>query len=312
MKTGKCWLAIATDNRAHAGNSGYDDVVENSYVWDSTVKYHNQVGIGDVLVFFDKVSLLGAAVIDDVVQRDTVKSRLHCPSCDSTQIKRRKSKLPPWKGNSTTCKHEFESPLTKMIDVVEYRSVHDRTYVDLTGLLSGPEVRALCNNPRAPDSFRPMDLVKFMDQVRTRSPLGGIRHLEGLLSEKVHGHTLAMTRVRIGQGEFRRKLLEQFGSTCAITGASPERALEACHLYSYAKEGKHHDDGGLLIRRDLHTLFDFGLLTVDPVTLKVATHNSLKAFPGYSALNGTKLKVEVSATHKNWLKKHKSYWDNGA
>ena len=306
----KCWLAIATDNRAHGGNSGYDDVVESSYVWDSTVKYHNQISNGDVFVFFDKEVLVGAAIIDEIVCHETVKTRMHCPECDSTQIKRRKSKLPQWRGNSKTCSHTFDHPVEKKIAIVEYRSIHERTFVDLAGLMTGQELRALTSSPLAPDSLRPMDFTKFLEEVGNRAPLGGIRLLNSLSPDNHDGHVLSTMRVRIGQGPFRRELFEQFGWTCAITGAAPDRALEACHLYSYAKEGKHHHHGGLLIRRDLHTLFDFGLLTIDPVTLKVAIDDSLKPYPGYWALNGTHLKVEVSSSHKNWLEKHKLYWDS--
>lgn len=311
MKTPRrCWLAISTDDRQHAGNKGYDDVIESSYVWDSTVKYHNQISVGDVLVFFDKEVLMGAAIIDDVVRRDTVKTRLHCPKCGSSKIQRRKIKLPPWNCNSKKCDHAFDDPIEKELDVIEFRTVHERTFVDLAGLMTGQELRALTSSPLAPDSLRPMDFAKFLEEVGNRSPLGGIRLLNALSIDNQDGHVLSTMRVRIGQGPFRRELFAQFGWTCAITGPAPDRALEACHLYSYAKEGKHHHHGGLLIRRDLHTLFDFGLLTIDPVTLKVAIDDSLKPYPGYWALNGTHLKVEVSSLHKKWLEKHKLYWEN--
>lgn len=71
-------------------------------------------------------------------------------------------------------------------------------------------------------------------------------------------------RVRVGQAEFRLRLLARYGNVCAFSGPSPTAALEAAHLYSYAAEGRHHDDGGFLLRRDLHRLFDLGLLAVEP------------------------------------------------
>lgn len=69
---------------------------------------------------------------------------------------------------------------------------------------------------------------------------------------------------RSGQGAFREGLLEAYTSRCAITGCNVQRVLDAAHIQPY--KGPHTDimSNGLLIRTDLHTLLDVGLLAVDP------------------------------------------------
>ena len=300
-----CWLVISTDNRAHGGNQGYDDDVESRYVWDDTVKYHNRIKEGHVLVFFDKQELIGAAVVDRITTSHIKKLRSRCPKCHSTAIKKRKTQLPLYRCNTKECGHTFDLPIDAEINVNEYRSNHGRTYVDLSGLCSGTELRLMSSTPKSPDSVKPLNFEMFASSINKVFPHNPLRIIE---QEIKGGHRTVNARIRIGQGPFRRSLLDQFGPVCAITGIAPEQTLEACHLYSYAQTGTHHKNGGLLLRRDLHTLLDCGLLTIDPSTLKIAIDSQLNSFPTYWALNGTKVKVPLSVEHRNWLAKHNDYW----
>ena len=61
-------------------------------------------------------------------------------------------------------------------------------------------------------------------------------------------------KARNGQPQFRQELLNRFRKQCAFTGACHTAALDAAHLYSYAREGEHRVDEGLLLRKDLHKL----------------------------------------------------------
>ncbi|MBB3277343.1 HNH endonuclease [Pseudoxanthomonas sp. OG2] len=69
---------------------------------------------------------------------------------------------------------------------------------------------------------------------------------------------------RRGQPLFRAKLLDAYGGRCAVTGCSAAEVLEAAHVLSYKGEHTNRLDNGLLLRADLHTLFDCGLLWVTP------------------------------------------------
>lgn len=69
-------------------------------------------------------------------------------------------------------------------------------------------------------------------------------------------------RPRLGQGAFRVEVTEAYSRRCAITGERTLPALEAGHIRPYAKSGPHETRNGLLLRSDLHNLFDLGYLTV--------------------------------------------------
>ncbi len=70
--------------------------------------------------------------------------------------------------------------------------------------------------------------------------------------------------IRLGQGGFRVVVTDAYRRRCAITGESTLPVLEAAHIRPYASEGPHSLDNGLLLRSDMHILFDKGLLTITP------------------------------------------------
>lgn len=67
---------------------------------------------------------------------------------------------------------------------------------------------------------------------------------------------------RLGQGAFRVEVTEAYGRACAMTGEHSLPVLDAAHIRPYAESGPHATDNGLLLRADLHRLFDKGYLTV--------------------------------------------------
>jgi len=69
---------------------------------------------------------------------------------------------------------------------------------------------------------------------------------------------------RLGQGSFQAAIIDAYARRCAITGERVLPVLEAGHIRPYSEGGEHRIDNGLLLRRDLHTLFDRGYLTVTP------------------------------------------------
>lgn len=69
---------------------------------------------------------------------------------------------------------------------------------------------------------------------------------------------------RRGQARFRRELLSAYGGRCAITRRDAVPALEAAHIVAYRGPGANVLANGLLLRADVHTLFDLGHLGIDP------------------------------------------------
>ena len=73
-----------------------------------------------------------------------------------------------------------------------------------------------------------------------------------------------LVRHRLGQGAFRVLITDLYQRRCAITGEKILPVLEAAHIWPISRGGEHRLDNGLLLRSDIHTLFDKGYLTVTP------------------------------------------------
>ncbi|UTH43676.1 HNH endonuclease [Loktanella salsilacus] len=93
---------------------------------------------------------------------------------------------------------------------------------------------------------------------------------------------------RQGQSKFRSQLLNAYGGRCAITGCNAIQALQAAHISPYLGDAANHVQNGLLLRADIHTLFDLGLLSIDPQSMTVILSPSLGETT-YGVLQGKKL-----------------------
>lgn len=71
-----------------------------------------------------------------------------------------------------------------------------------------------------------------------------------------------LSKVRIGQGAFRLSVIDAYNKRCAITGEKTLPVLEAAHIKPFADAGPNRIDNGLLLRSDIHKLFDNGYITV--------------------------------------------------
>jgi len=69
---------------------------------------------------------------------------------------------------------------------------------------------------------------------------------------------------RLGQGAFRILVTDIYQRRCAVTRERTLPALDAAHIRPYADGGAHEAQNGLLLRRDVHSLFDAGYVTVTP------------------------------------------------
>lgn len=69
---------------------------------------------------------------------------------------------------------------------------------------------------------------------------------------------------RLGHGTFRVAVTDAYSRACAITHEHSLPAPEAAHIRPYAREGTHSVSNGLLLRSDIHRLFDKGYVTVTP------------------------------------------------
>jgi hypothetical protein len=77
---------------------------------------------------------------------------------------------------------------------------------------------------------------------------------------------------RRGQTQFRQALRDRYENRCLVTGCEVLAVLEAAHISPYRGESDNSPDNGLLLRADIHTLFDLDLLGIEPDRLQVELH----------------------------------------
>jgi hypothetical protein len=102
---------------------------------------------------------------------------------------------------------------------------------------------------------------------------------------------------RRGQAQFRARLVEAYAGRCAISGCDAEAALEAAHVVPYLGARTNVTSNGILLRADLHTLFDLGLIGVHCLTRTVVVSAQLED-TDYGRFHGTALLEPEDARHQ--------------
>jgi hypothetical protein len=125
----------------------------------------------------------------------------------------------------------------------------------------------------------------------------------------VDERTLAAIWARRGQRDFRASLLDAYQSRCAISRCEVVDALEAAHITPYSEDQAYGTSNGILLRSDIHTLFDLFLLSVDPASWTVRIAPQLAS--SYGEIDGIKLSLPAEITaHPNHdrLLRHYKEW----
>ncbi|WP_327156902.1 HNH endonuclease [Streptomyces tubercidicus] len=297
------WLVLAKAESKRVGE-GYDDNPATHYSWDSTVANCATLAVGDVIALWDSEALLGVSVIETIEKGKGEKDTPYCPYCKKADVAPRKTMAPVYKCWNKPCGAEFDAPGWHHKHVTTYRSRHEAGWTDAHGVLTAQQLRELCVHPKSQLSLRELRSGDFHDALtRGGLPMDIVDNTSGLIAG---GHKKATIRVRKGQPAFRKHLLTAYGDMCAFNGPTPVQVLEAAHLYSYAANGKHHKGGGLLLRRDMHRLFDLGLIAVNPANWTLDVSPDLAAYGDYTKLHGQPVTVPLATEHHKWLTKH---WD---
>jgi hypothetical protein len=99
---------------------------------------------------------------------------------------------------------------------------------------------------------------------------------------------LRQIKARRGQQAFRDALRSRYGDRCMISGCPLMDIVEAAHIKPHRSEQDNHPANGLLLRADLHTLFDLKFIGIEPDTLTVHVHPDARA-SGYEQFHGGRL-----------------------
>lgn len=111
----------------------------------------------------------------------------------------------------------------------------------------------------------------------------------------------ALHRRRIGQGTFRVVVTDAYSRRCTITGEKALPALEAAHIRPFSTEQAHLVQNGLLLRSDVHRLFDAGYITVTPELRVEASSRMREDFndgENYLKLHGSGILVPGREEHR--------------
>lgn len=298
----KAWSFLTFgENRQYGGNAGYEDDLKRLYKYDSKVPNHKKVAEGDLVVLRGKKDVFGFATITSISKERGMKVLKRCPECSSTSIRYRPSKDPRWRCDDG--KHEFEEPRATEIEVDLFEAGFGGTFVPLNGEATIPALREIALRRNDQHAIQRLDLEKLEELLKgnlaadrlvlqaaasTLLDVDGGGEDEGDFTPSMvdqREKVFRAIRARRGQKKFRNEILKRFGVKCIISGCRVQELLEAAHILPYRGEEYNHPMNGLLLRADLHTLFDLSLIKIEPETFKVWVNDSIQD-PSYSQFRG--------------------------
>jgi putative restriction endonuclease len=112
---------------------------------------------------------------------------------------------------------------------------------------------------------------------------------------------LALVRPRLGQGSFRILVTDTYHRRCAVTGEKALPVLEAAHIKPVAEGGRHQINNGLLLRSDVHKLFDRGYISITPQHRVLVSRKLKEDFDNgepYYPLAGQEIRLPQSADER--------------
>ena len=311
---GRAWaLIVITGRRQYGGNTGYEDDPAEVYRYDSDVANSRKLSAGDVVLLRDRNRMLGVARVEQVTSRQGSKQRFRCPMCGITGIKERRKKTPRWRCNKG---HEFDVPAEETVTVTHYEAHFQRTFQPPPVDIQASEIKKAALRPSDQISIEELDPDRLVLPLGSQVPyladlLVGAAQARSLMPDdaderddkvpagyqpsdvKSREKVLTTIRARRGQRTFRNRLIRRYGPRCMVSGCLLVDIVEAAHIWPYRNLSDNHPDNGLLLRADLHTLFDLDLMGIDPDTHEVRMLPAARK-AGYEALHGSK--VDVRAT----------------
>ena len=285
MPTFSVWGLLSLTVTAH-GAPAYPDELGVRYVWDTTVPNGRYISPGDLAVIRDNRMVFGAGWIDSIQAVPGRKIRYRCPACTSTDFKHRTRRQPSYR--CASCAAEFDVPTEEELTVQVFTANYSRTWRPADRPFPESALDAAYIARSQQHSIRRLDVAQLRPvldaHLTTGAPWWDTHARE---NERIPGgHGLGLSKTRLGQQRFREAMLDRFGESCAFTGPQPPGALDAAHLYLYSRTSEHDTRGGLLLRCDLHALFDRCLIAIDPDSWTIQIAPRLTQYPALAALDG--------------------------
>jgi len=300
----RAWSFLTIEgDREYQGNEGYEDDPKSTYRYDNFVANHLQVSTGDVVVVRSTDRVIGIAEITDIAEGKGIKKRSRCPVCSDTNLSHRKTMRPPWRCKSNG--HEFDDPIQETIPITTYEARYGATFRDCSSTLSLELLAEAVIRPSDQMSIKEINLAVIetslgqdTDELIERfasnleppetDDTDNEDMPESLIERREQ--VLRQISIRRGQRKFREKLIKRYTAICQVTGCSLAEIIEAAHIDPYSESEDNGVGNGLLLRSDIHTLFDLGYLGIEPRTLKIKLHPAIEGSE-YAKIDGTVLLV---------------------
>lgn len=291
--------SVSDEEQSYISNDGYADEFKSKYVYDNFVPNHKQIKTGDIVAIVNKKQVLGLARISRIILYNSTKDRRRCPVCGNTNYEERKTKLPKYRCNQG---HEFEAPISETIEVVTYEAFYSNTFILPKTKVAVNKLRPYFHkNYNRNMSMQSLSESFFEDyfkaeiqQLKAELTYPDAEDSENYLSEILSDDYIPTKNderakvyqsivQRRGQKKFRDAVTEMYGNKCVVTGCEILDILEAAHINPYKGEKDNHATNGLLLRADIHTLFDLDLIGIEPNELKIHLSETIKK-DGYQFL----------------------------
>ena len=323
------WILLSFGaDRQYGGNTGYADQAATSYAYTDRVANHKQLEVGDMVAVRSRAAVEGFARITRIEKETGRHLSRRCPVCRASGIKERQRSTPRWRCSAG---HEFEDPLEEYEPCVQFTAHYEQPFVLPDSPIDAEEVekavlrrsdqlyiiradfrriRSLLETsaPRAAELLRRLDLGEVLtgDEGWESRDADG-KSEPGYAPDRADHRPVAFQAIRLrrGQAQFRRKLLKRCRGRCVVTGCSVTDLLEAAHIMPYRGEKDNHVENGLILRSDIHTLFDCDLLGIEPEArvVRVATcvdDQAYRQFDGCELLLEKSHKLSLDALHQRW------------
>ncbi|GKX47073.1 HNH endonuclease [Pectobacterium carotovorum] len=302
--------AIEQDDLRYWGNDGYHDNSSAFYRYDNFVANHKNVKEGDIVIITNRDNVLGVSVIDKMTEKHINKKRNKCirEECNAKKIFRRKTIKPEWRCDN---EHTFDEPREIFEPAVEFIANYEARYKGITNISMS---QLISETPRYNGQMSIQEVNFEWAIALFDSQSSVVLNLQAgeadndtptFMTDDQRNIVERQIKQRRGQQKFRDGLLKSH-PVCAVTGCKLVDILEAAHVNAYRNDSHNHISNGLLLRSDIHTLFDLNLFAIDPDTNKIHFSEGALQY-GYQQYECAVLDIKHKISHNSLLKRWKTF-----
>ncbi|MCU6281767.1 HNH endonuclease [Enterobacter cloacae] len=300
--------AIEKDDLRYWGNDGYHDDSSVFYRYNNSIPNYKNVKEGDIVIIRDREKVLGISIVEKLESRNTTKTIFKCPheGCNAKKIRPRETIKPKWRCDNG---HEFAEQKIVLEPATEFIANYGSSFQKLEDVTL---LQLKSESPRYNIQLSIQEVNVQWAQGLLETQTSTIYPLTAgeadddtpdLLEDDQRKIIDRQIKQRRGQKTFRDKLLKS-NPVCAVTGCELVDILEAAHIDAYRNDSHNDISNGLLLRSDIHTLFDLNLIAIEPTTLLIKL--SSKALNGgYEHFEGIPIKLKhtpnIDALTKRWV-----------